>query len=294
MNKKDLLIKFAKENNIEITSTRSINYGVQLSLKKDNEEVLVNIYSGKKGEKIIIQGGESLVLTAMLNAFKDGRPFEMPLHSGKMPGIDVIGSDESGKGDYFGPLVVSAVYLDEKGFDALSSSGIRDSKALSDSENSRLAIEIKKHLAFKTEILLPEKYNRLYAETGNLNAILTRIHGTLASDLHKTTKARFYILDQFGKGDIMKSFVEKNIPGLSLFQVHRGESNFSVAAASVLARAEFLGQMEILSSMAGEELLKGAGDGVLLQAKRLYKKLGREYFFRLAKQHFSLTEKIEG
>ena len=44
--------------------------------------------------------------------------------------IPHIGTDESGKGDFFGPLVIAGVLVDEKNAQHFLNLGIKDSKKL--------------------------------------------------------------------------------------------------------------------------------------------------------------------
>src|SRR5439155_6004909 len=118
----------------------------------------------------------------------------------KVTGIARIGSDESGKGDYFGPLVVAAVYVNKQTEAQLLALGVRDSKLLPDNIILAQAEEIKQICRGQGRVLpyRPERYNELYTETAKLNLLLAKAHAQAIDDVQKRVSCHLGIVDQFG------------------------------------------------------------------------------------------------
>jgi ribonuclease HIII len=220
------------------------------------------------------------------------RPFDPPW----------IGSDESGKGDYFGPLVACAVYVDERTLAILETLGVRDSKRLSDAQNRRLAAEVRAVAgARRAEVLVPpERYNALYeqfrAEGKNLNTLLAWGHARAIETALAQAPCERVIVDQFADARYLRSRLER--PGraapLTIVQVPRAEANLAVAAASVLARDRFLAWLERAERESGLALPKGAAPAVEAAARRLVERLGKDALGRFAKLHFKTTTRVLG
>ena len=204
--------------------------------------------------------------------------------------MDRIGTDESGKGDYFGPLVVAAVYVggqEEK----LKELGVKDSKKLSDSKALELAEEIKKRCEYDLVRINPGKYNALHEKFGNLNILLAWAHARAIENLLGKVEARKVISDQFGDEKYLLERLMKKGKKVELVQMHRAESDTAVAAASVLARAEFLKSLEYLSKTYGIRFPKGAT--VVEHAGRMFlAAYGPDRLKEVAKIHFKTTERI--
>jgi ribonuclease HIII len=209
-----------------------------------------------------------------------------------------FGIDESGKGDLFGPLVVAGVYVDEKKADQLIAAGVRDSKTItSDKKIGELAEEIGKTVGPAREVVTigPERYSELYRKFGNLNRMLAWAHGKVIANLHgKVPDCPRALSDQFGDPRLVEGELRKQGVELKLEQRTKAESDIAVAAASILARAEFVRQLGRLSMDAGVELAKGSGAGVKKQAEEIFQKGGREKLAKICKTHFRTFAEVVG
>jgi len=209
-----------------------------------------------------------------------------------------FGIDESGKGDLFGPLVVAGVYVDESIAERLIAAGVRDSKTItSDKKIGELAEEIGKVVGIAREVVTigPERYSDLYRKFGNLNRMLAWAHGKVIANLHgKLPECPRALSDQFGDPRLVEGELRRQGVELKLEQRTKAESDIAVAAASVLARAEFVRQLGKLSLEAGVELGKGAGAGVKKQAEEIFQKGGREKLAKLSKTHFRTFAEVVG
>lgn len=207
-----------------------------------------------------------------------------------------IGTDEAGKGDYFGPLVVAGVYLDEQQATQLRSLGVRDSKTLSDTAIVALADEIK-HLCPPQHVTVlsyqPAHYNRLYSEVQNLNQLLAKAHAHIIQTLQQATGCQFALVDQFGPEALMQQALQALHCQITLEQRPRAEEDVAVAAASILARAEFVAQFARLAKYAQMELPKGASNpAIVVIGRDLVARFGQDMLRRLAKLHFQTTQAI--
>jgi ribonuclease HIII len=207
--------------------------------------------------------------------------------------IERIGIDESGKGDYFGPLVIAAVFVDATTQGELALMQVRDSKKLSDGRVLELAPDIKTICPHSIIAIGPQKYNELYAKIKNLNRLLAWGHAkALENLLERGVVCERAISDQFGDERLILHALQEKGRTIVLEQRTKAESDLAVAAASVLARAEFLLRLKRLSDEVGTTLPKGASAAVELAAKMVIKKHGRERLDSVAKLHFKTTQSI--
>ncbi|HSA87126.1 MAG TPA: ribonuclease HIII [Nitrospira sp.] len=208
-------------------------------------------------------------------------------------GIDRIGIDESGKGDYFGPLVIAAVFVDATTQGELALMQVRDSKKVSDGRVLELAPDIKTICPHSIIAIGPQKYNELYAKIKNLNRMLAWGHAkALENLLERGVVCERAISDQFGDERLILNALQEKGRKIFLEQRTKAESDLAVAAASVLARAEFLIRLRRLSDEVGTTLPKGASQAVELAAKMIIKKHGRERLDSVAKLHFKTTQAV--
>lgn len=207
-----------------------------------------------------------------------------------------IGTDESGKGDYFGPLVVAGVYITKTQEKQLALLGVRDSKNNSDSKNKLLASQIYEILGKNSISIVcigPERYNTLYNDMGNnLNKVLGWGHARVMENLLSNNSCENAIADQFGDEAVIKSALMKKGKSLNLIQTPKGERDIGVAAASILARARFLDELEKLGRSLGVALSKGASPVVEGIAKSIYEVGGLDKLKQYVKLHFRTTQKI--
>lgn len=201
-----------------------------------------------------------------------------------------VGSDESGKGDYFGPLVVAGVRLEPKFAKELAGGPVRDSKQLSDETCLRLGAALRGKLPHAIARLDPPQYNAEHARVKNLNPMLAKLHGDVIREL--AAPGMLVVVDQFGPEELVASEVRDL--GVRLVQRPRGEEIPAVAAASVIAREQFLVALAELSDRWALDLCKGAGDPTDRAAKKFLRLHGFEKLGDVAKLHFRTTQKIGG
>lgn len=201
-----------------------------------------------------------------------------------------IGVDESGKGDYFGPLVIAACYVDDWHLAELE--GVRDSKKLTDRVAMQLADTIRRTCPHSVVAIGPQKYNELYARHKNLNKLLSWGHAQAIENVLEKQPSELAISDQFGDPSYIKWLLEKNGQSIELRSVVRAESDIAVAAASILARAEFLRRLARLSEEFGVSLPKGASQAVIEAGRTFVKRHGEAALSNVAKLHFKTTESV--
>jgi ribonuclease HIII len=203
-----------------------------------------------------------------------------------------IGSDESGKGDYFGPLVIAGVLVDNEISELLRKLGVKDSKRLSDNSVSKLATEISKLCHYSVVTIGPERYNELYNEIGNLNRLLAWGHSRVIENILKTEQCDYALADKFGDEKFIINALMQKGRTIELKQETKAESNMGVAAASILARAEFLRRLTMLSAKYGMDFPKGASLAIIGVGKEFVRRYGGERLKEVAKIHFRTTKSV--
>jgi ribonuclease HIII len=204
-----------------------------------------------------------------------------------------IGSDESGKGDFFGPLVVAAFFLPEGQEEVLRELGVKDSKRTSDARCLEIARTLKGGYPHHSVVAIgPEKYNELWAKLRNLNRLLAWGHARAIENILERVPAGSAVTDQFGDERFVRQALLKKGREIELVQMPRAEEDPAVAAASILARAEFLTRLRFLSREVGLELPKGASDQVEAAAVRLVREKGPDVLAQVAKTHFKTTVRV--
>jgi len=206
--------------------------------------------------------------------------------------IERIGIDESGKGDYFGPLVIAAVFVDATTQGELKLMEVRDSKKISDGRILEMAPDIKTICPHSVIAIGPQKYNELYAKIKNLNRLLAWGHAKALENLLERVPCERAISDQFGNERLILNALQDKGRKIVLEQRTKAESDLAVAAASILARAEFLLRLKRLSHEVGTTLPKGASPTVELAARMVIKKHGQDRLGHVAKLHFKTTQAV--
>lgn len=209
------------------------------------------------------------------------------------------GIDESGKGDFFGPLVIACVFVEDRAAaEKLASLGVRDSKAIkSDAKIAQIAQQILPAVNGQAAVVAigPEAYNRFYDNIRNLNRLLAWGHArTLENLLEKVPACTSALADKFGDERLIRNALMEQGRKIELRQQTKAESDIAVAAASILARAEFVRRMSLLGKEVGMELPKGAGPQVDKVARSLAEQGGRALLSTVAKMHFSTAAKALG
>lgn len=205
---------------------------------------------------------------------------------------DRIGIDESGKGDFFGPLCIAGVYAPGKDVLILKKLGVQDSKKITDASIEKISKQICANFAHHIVKINPLKYNELHAKFGNLNHLLAWGHATTIENLVQRTDCHNVIIDQFAAEGVVVNALKRKHLDLNLTQRHRAEEDLVVAAASILARAAFLNGLQRLSDELGISLPKGASTATIQAGRKLVRKYGNEILQRAAKVHFKTTKEV--
>ena len=259
------------------------------------DPLTVNLYESGK----ITFGGNDAVLQREVEWFlsKLGAKTEKPTPGVGFNGKTRIGTDEAGKGDYFGPLVVAGVIVAASDIEkALEKAGVKDSKRIGSDERMAEIDEAIRSIAGLHEYEIvkigPAKYNELHEKMGDVNRILGWAHARAIENLLKgNAHCRLAIADQFGdQAYISRSLMEKG-KRIELVQVTKGERDIAVASASILAREAFLKSMEKMSEEFGMEFPRGASE-VIEAAREFSDRYGREKLNAVAKMHFSTSNKL--
>jgi ribonuclease HIII len=258
------------------------------------DPLTVNLYESGK----ITFGGNDQILQREVEWFlsKLGAKAEKPAPGIGFDGKVRIGTDESGKGDFFGPLVVAGVLVTPETEKGLQKIGVRDSKKVgSDKKIMEIAGGIRSAVGphnLNVATIGPAKYNELHEKMGNVNRILGWAHARVIENLLKeNADCRLAIADQFGDPDyIGRSLMERG-KRIELIQVHKGERDIAVASASILAREAFLRSMAKMSEEFGIEFSRGAGE-VIEAAREFLDRYGKEKLNAVAKMHFSTSNKL--
>jgi ribonuclease HIII len=214
-----------------------------------------------------------------------------------------FGVDESGKGDFFGPLCIAGVYINESVVNAWKDSGIRDSKNISSDKRIRELAELIRETPGCVTSVVPignESYNRLYKTMRSVNAMLAWGHARVIENLmgqrHRINPAPVRaISDQFAasKETVAKALMEMGRE-IELVQKHKAEEDLAVAAASILARHEFVTRLANLEKQFEIKLPKGASAAVDAAAKEFIAKHGVENLPKVAKMHFRTALRAQG
>ncbi|MDO9324858.1 MAG: ribonuclease HIII [Methanoregula sp.] len=301
-------------NNFTIGTYKSIAFGLQFSLTREDKSGLMRIYQRQNGTFTLdfspIKDPE--LLHSVRHLLEKKPPAaripanSIPAITARQPitaydvGYPVIGTDESGKGDYFGPLVCAAVCVDEPTADALRSIGVRDSKTCTDPEIKELAEKIQELCAGKFEIIefSPEKYNKLYEELTregkNLNTMLAWGHAKVIEELLNRVDCNLALADKFGNERLILGKLQAKGRTIRLIQMHRAEQNIAVAAASILARARFVERIAAQSQKYSMTFPLGASAAVIRAGKQFIAKCGLPSLPLVAKMHFRTTEEVRG
>ena len=306
----------AVHNNInavlDITKEKDINYGHQFVVELCQAKLTLNIYNGKKGLSYVFSGDSALEgkVRELLGGCKqssrsEGDYASYDVRVDDAAGVSALprgkwaGSDESGKGDFFGPLVVSAVVVDDSTAAKLAAAGVKDCKLLTDKKILQLEDVIKSTVVdFSVLELKPKVYNLRYkqvlAQGGKLNQLLGYGHvAALSQVLERHEDCHAALIDQFTTSLVNVRELTRRFPNCVVKQQPKAEVNLAVAAASVLARARFLRTMAELAEAAGEAILpKGGGAQATACARRLADRLGKAELVNFVKLHFANYARI--
>jgi ribonuclease HIII len=280
---------------VGVVGHREIDYATQYHLKRGPESVRLNVFSTGK---VTVQGpssGLKDLLAGRIVAWEGNRAGGV--RSGRKPAPDGpprVGIDEAGKGDYFGPLVVAGIRITGgEVAEELQGSGVRDSKTLGVAAARLMADRIVGAVGsqnVRVVALSPREYEARRSAAGNVNRLLDEVDAGIIGELKDGVE--LIVVDQYAAStrERLTPFVPE---GVRLEVRQRAEDDVAVAAASVVARARYLEEMERLSGMVGFELPRGSTH-VTEALRKVYEELGMEGLKEVAKDHFSITEQVLG
>lgn len=205
-----------------------------------------------------------------------------------------IGIDESGKGDFFGPLCIAGVFAGDDAVIKLKQIGVRDSKTLTPLMISKIAEKIRNTCSYQIIKINPLKYNELITQFGNLNKLLAWGHATAIEQLSEKTGCTRIIIDQFANEHVVLTALKRKKLKLDITQRHRGEEDPVVAAASILARHAFVEGLAQLEKQYGVKLPKGASQQTIVAGKRFVEAHGKDNLKQVGKLHFKTLDAIIG
>jgi ribonuclease HIII len=292
----DDLKRLLDASGAEISFSRHLDHGAQYRVTRGPDTAMVNVYASGKAST----GGKRSPLLDMLENWRiarasagAGSPQAAHTSPIEPDGTPRVGTDEAGKGDYFGPLVIAGVrVLDEKTARELREIGVRDSKTLSIPAVASLAQRVVESVGpenTRVVVLPPQEYEVRRKNSGsNVNKLLAEVNVQIFDELKD--KVGLFVVDEFGKA--AASYVGPGLPPDVRLVVRPGaEDDVAVAGASILARARYLEEMDALSEEVGFELPRGSTH-VLEAARRVFQERGFVGLEEVAKVHFSTTARV--
>lgn len=243
--------------------------------------------------KILIQGKEIDDFVSFVSGKSAGELSTEKNEEFVMTAQTYIGTDESGKGDFFGPLVIAGVQVNQENKQKFIDLGIKDSKKLDDKKILQFANIINANAVHSVVVITPVKYNELYNRFKNLNKLLAWGHARAIENILEKSPCESALADKFGDESLIKNALMQKGRNIVLYQTVRAEADIAVACASVLARAEFVKRMEEAENKFEMKLSKGASDKVVQQAKEFVNKYSFQRLNEIAKMHFKTVNEIK-
>lgn len=208
--------------------------------------------------------------------------------------ISSVGSDEVGTGDYYGPIVVTASYVNKEDIPFLTELGVKDSKKLSDEQILRIVPKIIKKIPYKTIMLSNKEYNDNYGKNMNMNKIKAILHNKVLTEMVKNNNYEYIVVDQF---ESEKSYynhlseIPNPLKGIT-FITKAEDKCLSVAVSSLISRYIFIKEIDKLGDKYDIFLPKGANYYVEDVGIKLVNKYGEKVLHDVAKLNFSNTDRI--
>ena len=257
-------------------------------------KVSVAVY--EKGPKALIQGKDTedfIRFTLEPKVLGEAKLGYEELHNPEMFAPH-IGVDESGKGDFFGPLVVAGVYTDAAVTRHLLEAGIQDSKAIKSDTRIRALAEIIRQtpgVAWEVLCMNPRRYNELYEKFANLNRLLAWGHAKIIENmLEKRPGCPRALSDQFANPRELERALQERGRGIVLEQRTKAEADIAVAAASILARERFIDWLRDTGKDLGMKLPRGASLEVQALTKQIHQEKGEAFLREIGKTHFRFAK----
>lgn len=290
------LIRKAARVGFILSDEKEINYGVQLKFSKNGETIPINIYhSAKKGISTVIGGSPKSNLRPLMQGIL-GKPDEVSRPENHL-WQKWAGTDESGKGDFFGALVVCGFIVEKPQIAALQKLGVQDSKKLKDPEIMEIATQLYAAYAKNIEVIIlkPSKYNQLYQKFRDrkqkLNEMLAWMHARVIMNLQEKHEFEGAVVDKFASDKTLTSSLQ-GMDEIKLVHKIKAEEDIAVAAASIIARYHFLHSISSLSRRFDIKFAKGASQHVIKAGQEFAERYGKARLEEVAKIHFKTIEKI--
>ena len=296
------VIYLLKHTGYIIKSTKAIAYGMQLTLGVPDiipqVSCILRVFHGKKGVTLDVSPVKSSTIQSSLVSILQDTGYrirgivaasvdasEQTSEQTAYATTPLIGVDESGKGDFFGPLVIAAVYTKPD----QDLTGIIDSKQIPDAKIAAKAAFIRNNCEIACLVLDPPLYNRAYEKIKNLNTLLAHGHAKVIKDLTEKTGCTQVLSDQFARPEVLlKACHDRQVPTtVRIHQTHRAERIPAVAAASIIARDSFLNELAALSAAYTLPFPKGC-TAVTSVYSRFIDRYGKQSLGQVAKTHFKL------
>lgn len=286
-----MLTEILRKAGVAVDSSAPIDYGTQYRVSRGGEKAIVNVYQGKKGTRIVVQMNTPLAeeLRGLLGGAAPPPPGpKLPVYAAW------CGSDESGKGDFFGPLTVAAVGLSTATAAKAASWGVRDCKTMSDAAALAIDRRVRETLPYKLVGWMPDEYNKRYETARSVNVLLGLAHAEAIAAVHAMLPGvEAAVVDQFGDEGHVEHALRAEGVDVPLVQRPRAdETDLAVSAASVVARAAFLRGLAKLEKEWKLPLHKGAGPETVENARDFLRRHGREKLGQVAKLHFKTAQQL--
>ena len=260
------------------------------------EDTVITMY---ESGKVMFQGVSADVDAAMwgvqLENTKEKKE-ENKKKNSKYHNCSQVGSDEVGTGDYYGPIVVTACFVDKKDIDQLEKIGVGDSKKIDDSKILKIAPEIAKIVKYRSVILSNKEYNEKYRKDINMNKIKAILHNRVLYQLvhEEDIKYDYIIVDEFAREARYYDYLsdQKLVQRDITFLTKAEDISIAVGCASIISRYIFLKEFDKLSDSIHIPLPKGAGKDVDTIGEEIVEKYGEEKLKEIAKVNFKNTDRI--
>ena len=295
---KEKLLQSAADKGLLLVAEKPLNYGIQIVLGNSTESVSVNIYcSEKRGLSTVIGGNEENPLRKVIEEIVSGPGVNSPepsIHSWQ----SWLGTDEAGKGDFFGALVVAGFYAEMEILPELQKIGVRDSKKISKTMIQSIAHKLYKSFPERICVvsLNPLVYNKLYRDFVNqhkkLNELMAWMHGRVILNLMEKSGENKVLVDKFTTDKKLLQTL-KDLDKIELLQVPKAERDLAVAAASIIARYHYLDSLKLLKKKYGLDFNAGSGSQSLDTGVAFARKYSLERLQEVAKIHFKNYTNIQ-
>lgn len=260
------------------------------------EDTVITLYESGKA---MFQGTSADVDAAMWGTILDNtkeKKAEQKKADEKYYNCSAVGSDEVGTGDYFGPIVVTACYVNKEDIPFLEKLGVGDSKKINDNKIKKIAPEIAKRIKYRSVILNNKEYNEKYTKDINMNKIKAIMHNKVLYQLMHEEKPKidYIIVDEFAREARYYEYlngisaIQKNIT----FMTKAEDKNLAVACGSIISRYLFLKEFDKICDSIHIPLPKGAGKDVDTIGEEVVEKYGKDKLKEIAKFNFKNTDRI--